>query len=473
MLEAFLSPSSVAHLRAQIANEAGVDKTTTPLRNIWLLSPSIHRAFRNGHVALRLRGSRFNPSRKVEPDQEFAREIQNAWCVLETSYPGRVSGLLLGDGTPLRGMVGFQFSTPDPQTLPTPSIFLFEVHRRFATALHLFSIEDTIARGWPQQPRGSSDLLGFDIPVLRQVFFSSIWLYIPSWLRLRCYLLLGRFGRWFYGLGIEPSVQRLPFGLVLKTCSRYASSSQNEPNALQLVERYASSIPAPRVVDVGKYNGTTYLLMTRLRGQMLNEVLHLMSYTERDRFADDLGFYVAQLRRQIPNITTDTNTNKNQKKGGYIDYNNNAGSAVLFCNTLGGPVVDHRLPSGSNDDGSAGPFHSESDFNAHLTSHLRCSLAEVVGEEKSIRYDHRSCFTHSDLHYTNLLVDRGRLSGIVDWECAGFLPEYWEFTKAMYGTRQHPVLEAIIRRAFSTVGLQPYEAELEVERKLWACTPFG
>lgn len=230
-------------------------------------------------------------------------------------------------------------------------------------------------------------------------------------------------------------MHRLPFGLILKQCVR---SPQNEPTSLKLVEKY-TSIPAPRVVDVGEYGGNTYLVMTRLRGQMLHEVLHLMSYAERDRLADDLGSYVTQLRK-IPNHT-----------------------AYMFCNALGGPIVDHRIP-----DMSGGPFNSESDFNNHLTSHLGCSSAEALGEE-NVPQGHRSYFTHSDFHRTNLLIDRGRLSGIIDWECAGYLPEYWEFTKAMYTTLQNPILESIFRRAFG----HRYESELIVERKLWYYTPFG
>lgn len=254
-------------------------------------------------------------------------------------------------------------------------------------------------------------------------------------MRLRCYLLLKEVGIWLYGPTLATWVHRLPFGLMLKQCVR---SPQNEPASLRLVERY-TSIPAPRVVDVGDFDGTAYLVMTRLRGQMLDEILHLMSYTERDQLADDLGSYVAQLRK-IPNYTP-----------------------FLFCNTLGGPIIDHRMP-----DGGGGPFISESDFNNHLTSHLRCSSAEAVGEENVLK-DHRSYFTHSDFHSTNLLVDRGRLSGIIDWECAGYMPEYWEFTKAMWTTLQDPVLESIFRRAFGHC----YESELSVERKLWRYTPFG
>lgn len=39
-------------------------------------------------------------------------------------------------------------------------------------------------------------------------------------------------------------------------------------------------------------------------------------------------------------------------------------------------------------------------------------------------------FTHSDLHRTNIFVRQGRLSGIIDWEHAGFKPEYWRYTNS-------------------------------------------
>lgn len=33
----------------------------------------------------------------------------------------------------------------------------------------------------------------------------------------------------------------------------------------------------------------------------------------------------------------------------------------------------------------------------------------------------------------NILVEHGKLSGMVDFGCAGFYPEYWEYTKGIYG----------------------------------------
>ncbi|KAF7927102.1 hypothetical protein EAE99_005433 [Botrytis elliptica] len=56
--------------------------------------------------------------------------------------------------------------------------------------------------------------------------------------------------------------------------------------------------------------------------------------------------------------------------------------------------------------------------------------ARALGEENVPR-NHRPVFPHSDLHWSNILVDQGKVFGIIDWKCVGFLPEYWEFTKAM------------------------------------------
>lgn len=34
----------------------------------------------------------------------------------------------------------------------------------------------------------------------------------------------------------------------------------------------------------------------------------------------------------------------------------------------------------------------------------------------------------------NILVENGHISGIIDWEQAGWYPEYWEYVKAMWGS---------------------------------------
>lgn len=42
-------------------------------------------------------------------------------------------------------------------------------------------------------------------------------------------------------------------------------------------------------------------------------------------------------------------------------------------------------------------------------------------------------FTHADLNPFNILVCGDKVVGIIDWESAGWLPNYWEYTSASFG----------------------------------------
>ena len=48
------------------------------------------------------------------------------------------------------------------------------------------------------------------------------------------------------------------------------------------------------------------------------------------------------------------------------------------------------------------------------------------------RHDYRIMLTHGDFKAHNILVGPdGHSTGFLDWESAGWYPEYWEFTTAM------------------------------------------
>ncbi|EFE34612.1 uncharacterized protein ARB_06375 [Trichophyton benhamiae CBS 112371] len=78
---------------------------------------------------------------------------------------------------------------------------------------------------------------------------------------------------------------------------------------------------------------------------------------------------------------------------------------------------------------------------------------------------HKVYFTNSDIHMTNLFVTRGRLSGVVDWENAGFKPEYWEYIRAMwaYGADKHA--KCLYGSAFGDKYKEEYEAERYILRR--------
>ncbi|GMG04170.1 unnamed protein product [Aspergillus oryzae var. brunneus] len=133
-----------------------------------------------------------------------------------------------------------------------------------------------------------------------------------------------------------------------------------------------------------------------------------------------------------------------------------------FANTFGDALYDHRVG------GEFGPFAETSDFTSysipeHTSSDTRNAIPPVLSRP------YRSFFSHAALHSTNILISQGRLSGIVDWECAGYFPEYWESTKAIFGIINNEALEKIMRNAFD----EDYGDELDVERTLWKDSPFG
>lgn len=51
--------------------------------------------------------------------------------------------------------------------------------------------------------------------------------------------------------------------------------------------------------------------------------------------------------------------------------------------------------------------------------------------DKHITAEYGTCFTHGDLNSMNILSKRDAVVGIVDWDTAGWFPEYWEYTTAI------------------------------------------
>ena len=46
-----------------------------------------------------------------------------------------------------------------------------------------------------------------------------------------------------------------------------------------------------------------------------------------------------------------------------------------------------------------------------------------------MRRDPKIVFSHGDLNLHNIVVKDGDIVALLDWECAGWYPEYWEYIK--------------------------------------------
>lgn len=262
---------------------------------------------------------------------------------------------------------------------------------------------------------------------------------MPLSVRSRTYGLLRKLGEYLYGPQ-APGTQKIPFNLYLKVGQ--SARLLNQARAMDLVARH-TDVPVPRVVDEIYSQQTSYLLMTSVPGTDLGSLLHRLSDAEVAQAAEDLKRHLAQLRR-IPKLFSPES---------------------VICNAAGQGVYDYRINYSTDRDDLK--FDSEAKFNEYLLQDVPDTLHEKAALSHSI--PHRIVFTHGDLNMRNILIDKGRISAIVDWENAGWFPEYWEYTKILYlfSRNTDRYLNDIVDKA-----LGGYEKELEVEKMLFNYVDF-
>lgn len=172
----------------------------------------------------------------------------------------------------------------------------------------------------------------------------------------------------------------------------------SEAEAMRFVREH-TTIPVPCVHATTR----TSITMDFVEGNMLQDVWNDLSDTERATISAQLRDYLNQLRAI---------------KGSYIGGFNKS------------PAVDSRHFSYEG-----GPFESEAEWNDFLLEDLltACPAAVRSMVYSQLRTDHEIVFTHGDLGAMNILVNGGRIVALIDWERAGFYPEYLELIKPLRG----------------------------------------
>lgn len=193
-------------------------------------------------------------------------------------------------------------------------------------------------------------------------------------------------------------------------------TSTEEAIAMQMAR--AAGMPVPRVLSCGEhldapFNCRVSILMTRLPGVSLENSTDPLEVDAEEPWLEELKTCIHSMRLWSP-----------------PDQDQNS-----ICSPIGTSIRSSRVP-----DHIMGPFPSKKEFYDHLfapaSSHGFESIAEyertLAHAMRLQQYAHRITFTHGDLKAHNVLVgDDGHLSGLFDWESAGWYPEYWEFTTAM------------------------------------------
>ncbi|KAF2241458.1 kinase-like protein [Trematosphaeria pertusa] len=231
----------------------------------------------------------------------------------------------------------------------------------------------------------------------------------------------------------------------LNFCIKFGDSvTLAEANALRFIAKH-TSIPVPRVYHAFTHQGRTYLLMERIRGETIAKRWHSLSDTSKSLVFSQLKRMIEELR-SIPSQVSSVS------------------------NLEGGPIYDCRLPRTS----SWGPFGTLSDFHLALRndvtleslkaqSHNLLSPAAISDITRLVVF-HESVIrppvlTHGDLSSFNILLRDDKVVGIIDWETAGWLPYYWEYTTAWHANPQNYFWQKEVGNF-----LEPQEEELSMER---------
>ena len=192
-----------------------------------------------------------------------------------------------------------------------------------------------------------------------------------------------------------------------------------EASALRLVAA-STSVPVPKVYCAfhDEKSGKSYIVMERIDGEMLGEKWGRMPEREREGISEQLKDMWEELR-------------------GIVNFKPGA-----VCAADGGTLHDHRIWGAGGVKGM-GPFKTEEEFNIFLRNGIESTenmedrakkrdvemLIEMHKEHEGRHL--KTVFTHGDVSVSNVLVKGGKVVGVIDFEMAGFYPEYWEYTTAM------------------------------------------
>jgi aminoglycoside phosphotransferase (APT) family kinase protein len=192
-------------------------------------------------------------------------------------------------------------------------------------------------------------------------------------------------------------VTRQSDGAVIKRGRRV---NIDEQAALALATQY--NLPVPRVYGAGEKNGEPFIRMSFIEGEGLDSVWPRMTVEEKHSICQQLREILTTMR-SIPCTTGSIGSCSNGKA--------------------------HDVRQYSSYDG--GPYADEAAFNTELYFDLGDTVPLPIRTalQKQIRSNHRIVFTHGDLAQHNILVKDGQITGLIDWETAGWYPEHWDYIK--------------------------------------------
>lgn len=241
----------------------------------------------------------------------------------------------------------------------------------------------------------------------------------------------------------------LPTVNEINTSSEVLSQPDGAAKVVKVYERFAvkfgkgvSLIEAENMAFISSHTGIsmpkvfaaftepetnmTYIIMEFVQGATLETLLPTLSAREKSDICRHVRDALNEIR-QLPSP----------------DYFGGIGRR---------PYSDTVFWTSDNRPAISGPFADQAEMNQGLMERLRQSesapyvqfMGEIIGQ---VLHGHRAVLTHGDVQPKNIIVNRTgtREDGsgtfeisLIDWELAGWYPEYWEFCSSTIACRWKP-----------------------------------
>ncbi len=250
-----------------------------------------------------------------------------------------------------------------------------------------------------------SATLAADMPPESPSINANFW---TRALTLILYRISGQ--RWYMRhMQSPPRVRYVSRRLCIRCADRTLLS---EARAMQIVAA-TTTIPVPTIYCSFRHRGRVFILMERLPGSPLYFDWLTRTPASRKAILTQLKSMVEELRAIPPPSFIN----------GHV------------AGVDGGVFYDGNLPAKS----FWGPYDSIQAFHQALrdtnsvhapndTEDMFPGLQELITFHDGLFTP--PVFTHGDLSSFNILADGDKVTGIVDWETAAWMPPYWEYTNA-------------------------------------------
>ncbi|KAF2101986.1 kinase-like protein, partial [Rhizodiscina lignyota] len=212
----------------------------------------------------------------------------------------------------------------------------------------------------------------------------------------------------------------------------------NDCDAMEFLHSQNTTIPVPKIQRLSSRTETfQFTLMARAQGEPLHKVWDSYTKEERQSVAKQLGGYIRQWRQF-------TAPRAQKVNGERLDD-------LLIGSCKG------RIPSCKK------IGYTTEEWLEDLTPELRQGLTILARLDKTLVQEPRTLdqlvqeykdkfpkggpyvFTHGDLNLSNIIVSEGKITGVIDWERAGFYPWWAErmFAHMVQDVRFHEMFDFI------------------------------